>query len=322
VRTLYLLPVMLGLGGSGLALANCSTIAPASPETDAGRGEDGARVNATSDAMMTPDAGAKPRCDPNGPFEAPVLEPSLSLTGFASVNPSLTPDELTVYFARTPIAADGGIGTYDLFVATRPQAGAPFGAAKPIAELNTPAQEYHPNLSGEALFFVRATTRNTIHFVVKGSAGFGNDTSFEFPDAGVTSDITPWVRADRSLMYFASNRSGQGWDIYRVALPYTGGAPLLVPELNGSGTEGAPTLTADEKTVYFASSRTGGLGGVDVWSATRANGADPFSSPKLETVLSSAKTDDYAQWISPDTCVMYLAIATSGHFRIFVARKK
>jgi Tol biopolymer transport system component len=56
-------------------------------------------------------------------------------------NPTVTPDELTIYFCSNRPAA-GAKGQFDIYVATRATKNEPFTGIKPVEELNTTASEY------------------------------------------------------------------------------------------------------------------------------------------------------------------------------------
>jgi Tol biopolymer transport system component len=60
------------------------------------------------------------------------------------------------------------------------------------------------------------------------------------------------------------------------------GEPVPMTGLNiVDGLEDSPFLTADEKTIYFSTARDGGVGGWDVWFATRDSLDDEFTDPSL-----------------------------------------
>jgi hypothetical protein len=65
-----------------------------------------------------------------------------------------------------------------------------------------------------------------------------------------------------------------------------------------------PTLTEDELTVFWNSNRPGGLGGVDLWMATRSTVAEPFSNPVNITELNSVG-NDYTPCALPDGLTIY-----------------
>jgi hypothetical protein len=51
------------------------------------------------------------------------------------------------------------------------------------------------------------------------------------------------------------------------------------PELNTPFVDGCPTLARDGRTLYMASSRPGGEGGLDIWVASRESEEAPWSEP-------------------------------------------
>jgi WD40 repeat protein len=86
------------------------------------------------------------------PFAEPLELVELEVAGQNSVDGFLSDDGLTLYFNRSPGA---GESTGDLFVATRPSRGEPFGVAAPLTSVNTSDDERDPWLSpdGKHLFF-------------------------------------------------------------------------------------------------------------------------------------------------------------------------
>jgi hypothetical protein len=85
------------------------------------------------------------------PSELPGINTSVREEGFA-----LSPDGLTLYFASNRVV----VLDMDLWVATRPDTSAAFGAPAALDVLNSPQQELDPTLSadGSELFF--ASDRN------------------------------------------------------------------------------------------------------------------------------------------------------------------
>lgn len=81
----------------------------------------------------------------------------LEIDGQNTIDGFLTEDGLTLYFNRTPGA---GESKGDLFVATRPELTAPFGAAVPISDLNTSDDERDPWLSPDGMHFFFSSDRD------------------------------------------------------------------------------------------------------------------------------------------------------------------
>ena len=50
-------------------------------------------------------------------------------------------------------------------------------------------------------------------------------------------------------------------------------------ELNTAALEGCPAISKDGTNLYFASNRTGGLGGIDIYVSTRSDADDPWGAP-------------------------------------------
>jgi Tol biopolymer transport system component len=66
------------------------------------------------------------------------------------------------------------------------------------------------------------------------------------------------------------------------------GAPILV--IGGNAGDGFPSLTVDELTIMFESSRSGG-GDEDLWMATRTSNTEPFGPPVIVPDLNSNEED-------------------------------
>lgn len=67
-----------------------------------------------------------------------------------------------------------------------------------------------------------------------------------------------------------------GWSLaVRLEEP---GAPADV-SLNTSALDGCPALSRDGRTLYFASNRPGGVGGIDIWVSTRPSEDQPWGAP-------------------------------------------
>jgi len=102
---------------------------------------------------------------------------------------------------------------------------------------------------------------------------------------GTESDHMPWLPLDELTIYFTSSRYGTGiplgyniWVATRASRSNAFGAPRLVSELNSASSDEGASLTKDELTVFFASDRASS-GNFDIWTATRASKAVPFTTP-------------------------------------------
>lgn len=96
-------------------------------------------------------------------------------------------------------------------------------------------------------------------------------------------------------LYWAK-RIGDRW-----SRPRNFGAPV-----NTSAWESQPTMAADGMTIYFASSRPGGFGGMDIWKTTMTAEGE-FSVPENLGSVINTPGDDAAPFIHSDGRTLYFA---------------
>jgi Tol biopolymer transport system component len=69
---------------------------------------------------------------------------------------------------------------------------------------------------------------------------------------------------------------------------------------NTPSLDGCPFISRDGKTFYMASDRGGGLGGIDIWVATRASSADPWGPPVNVGEPVNSSSNDFCPTIDRD----------------------
>jgi hypothetical protein len=96
-------------------------------------------------------------------------------------------------------------------------------------------------------------------------------------------DTSPRLSPDGLSLYFSSTRPGgygryDLWVTSRSSLSAPFGTPVnLGPDVNSSKDDGIPDISADNRTLVFASAyRSGGLGSYDVWMTTRTDSQAPW----------------------------------------------
>jgi Tol biopolymer transport system component len=88
----------------------------------------------------------------------------------------------------------------------------------------------------------------------------------------------------------------------------------LGPTINGSSYDSGPSISNDGLTLYFASSRSGGTGGNDLWMTTRSTVFEPWSPPiNLGTTVNSS-AHDVEPDISADGLVLFFMSTRSGGY--------
>lgn len=145
-------------------------------------------------------------------------------------------------------------------------------------------------------------------FLTNSSASAQRYTAWSAPqNLGATinttaSDQLPFIAPDNLNLFFGSDRAGGSGltDIYvstRASATAPWGTPVnLGTNVNSSGVESAPTITADGLNLFFYSDRAGGCGSDDIYVSHRLNnqsGWEPainlgcqFNSPQSDMITS------------------------------------
>jgi hypothetical protein len=179
-----------------------------------------------------------------------------------------------LYFA----AKDEEGKNFDLFVAVKQDVGRVWTEPTPVHNVNTAEDECFPWIAdgGKSLYFSRKTKEGWKLMVATrtnstGPQGWQEPEAVDLPvgfhHATVTSDGKTMIlqgplEKDRWGL-FLSTKSGKGW-----------GKPEAIAGLNhpeGKTGDRSPNLSRDGYTLYFASDRPGGKGGLDIYSAKMAN---------------------------------------------------
>jgi hypothetical protein len=230
---------------------------------------------------------------------APVNSPA------GEMNAAFSPDELAIYFTSN---RPGTLGPTDVWVSERACLDCPWQAPVNLAVVNTPFSEGGPRLSidGHLLFFQsdKPGGQGSFDIYVSRRSNKSDNFSWSEPTALGTGVNTPQV--EQAVDYLQSGEDGQGnlyfnrgtvlaaGDIYYAAMTRDGetrGDAVFVAELSDPAAfDQHVTLRKDGREVFIASTRTGGLGGFDIWTSTRQSVNDPWSpiqnaGPPLNTTF-------------------------------------
>jgi hypothetical protein len=208
----------------------------------------------------------------------------------------LSRDGLKLYLASN---RPGGIGTgnLDIWVANRDTPDGPFDAPVNIGmPINSEANDFCPSPLRDGHGFLFVSNRNgpdtcggTDIFMTrydpvdgwKEPTNLGCEVNSPADEAG---PVLSFAEPDRPMLYFSSARPDElgGNDIYmsRMTSDWTFGPAELVPGINSDYEDMQPSIRQDGRELVFASNRPDdiGLNNFDIWSASRASIADPWSN--------------------------------------------
>jgi hypothetical protein len=270
------------------------------------------------------DTGKQPDTPPDAPcvwsaFSTPTALPPAVQSAADDWCPTPTADGLQL-FMHTYRAGSFA----ELFVASRSSTTAAFGAATNVAELTTgTSQQFNPTLTGDGLHIIYADDKPgmgsfDLYEAVRATSAsqFGTPVALAVLNTAAT-DWNPFVSSDGLRVMYTSNGATGNDQIYEATRNAVGDAfssPKLHGELTVAGTnQWTPTLTADWLDIYFASTRTGGPGGYDIYTAHRSSVDQPFGAATLVPQLSSS-LDDVCPRLTTDSTTMYMSYSakTSG----------
>lgn len=170
---------------------------------------------------------------------------------------------------------------------------------KNMGNLNSPGSEFAPVIRGEELVFT--ASRKDMVYKNNGLPMLGlykvklNQAPDETGNAaqpfsnnvfqGDVNEGTPAFTKDGKAMIFARGNNGKrkgGLDvdlfISRLGSDGTWGAPQRLPISDSTAWDGSPAFSADGRTLYFASNRANGAGGIDLYR-TNMDASGRFSRP-------------------------------------------
>ena len=203
--------------------------------------------------------------------------------------PAQSPDGLSLFMASN---RPGGHGDLDIWMATRPNKGDPWGPPQNLpAPINSASADFCPTpIEGGGLIFV---SRRTIEGVTCGAGdlyvsrrnptqGWTDPQHLDCDPLGPNSTLE---EQGPSLMqgqlYFSRNSTPANGELFVSRQHGTGfGMASLIGELSDpTAHDIQPNVRKDGREVVFSSNRAGGVGGQDIWAATRASVNDPWSEP-------------------------------------------
>ena len=218
-----------------------------------------------------------------------------------------SPDGLSLYIVsdRSP----GGLGMFDIWVATRASTDEPWGAPENLGPpVNSSARDWSPTpVPGNGLFFVSSRDGgcgiDDIYFTRFKNGAWEEPQNVGCQINSAAFDFGPSYFEDesgRGILYFSSNRTGNQ-DIY-FSVDF--GPAQVAAELNTSFNDVRPNVRKDGREIVFDSNRPG-LGLLDIWTASRETTADQWSTPTNLGPLINSTGNDARPTLSRDGLTMF-----------------
>jgi len=198
--------------------------------------------------------------------------------------------------------------------------------------VNTTDWEYWPGMTidGSVFIFTRMLNEQEDFYICKRNDS-GWDKAVPLPGSINTPDnegTTSVVADGRFIFYTVCNQDGYGsCDIYYSAFNPRNNAwsrrMNLGNVINGTHWDAQPSISADGRTLIFASSRPGGYGGKDLWLSRFSNGL--WSEPVNLGATINSVFDEEAPYLHYDGKTLYFS--SNGHpgygsSDLFLSRKE
>lgn len=248
--------------------------------------------------------------------------------------PYQAPDGLSFLMASN---RPGGFGGQDIWVARRASADDPWGTPENLGQpVNSSADDFCPTpVRGHGLFFVSAraggcggadiyfTRLNQGLWDAPLNLGCGINSAFGEASPSYFED-----ESGRSILYFSSARpdgfepGGVDSDIY-FSLDF--GLAQLAPGLNTASDDSRPNVRKDGLEIVFDSNRPGGIGGIDIYTATREGTDGDWLTPEnLGALINTAANETRASlsWDGLQLVFGSTRAGVEGQADIFVARRE
>jgi hypothetical protein len=232
-------------------------------------------------------------------------------------------DGLQLYIAST---REGGFGGIDIWVAERASEHAPWGAPVNLGpQINTEHNEFCPSPGRGGRFMFVSNRPGGCGGGDIYATGFHHRDRWQPPEnLGCTinsaAEEAGPVRI-RHELYFSSTRTGSSDIFVSPAFGPWIGPPAPVAELNSPFDDARPFVHRDGLEIAFDSSRPGGLGLFDVWTATRKHRWTPWSQPvNLGPAVNSAAAETRPS-LSAEGTILYFGSTRGASQDVFTSTR-
>jgi Tol biopolymer transport system component len=155
---------------------------------------------------------------------------------------------------------------------------------------------YHRRVRGRLAPWIIACASCNVQ--LDGPGAWGTPVAVPGASSGTLEEDDVTLSGDGNEMFFAIEQPAGDKDLYtmtRAGASAAWSAPVALP-FNTTETEETPRLSADGRTLYFGSTRPGGVGSGDIWMVMRSGVGASWGSPQL---VPGVNTTGYEKWFMP-----------------------
>jgi Tol biopolymer transport system component len=277
---------------------------------DAPQNGDGGGMDGDVDAMP-----------PVGEWGVPTMITELDEALYTDDDPTLTADELEIYWASNRI---GGQGGEDIWRARRASKSDPWTDIEVVIELSSPDLDSNVEISADGLTITMTSRRDTGATDLWWSTRIDRSAAWPAPVAiaelnSPYADFGAYLSPDLLSVVLCSSRNGTDEELYgstRASAADQFPTPGLIPGLSSAGND-CDAMSPDGTTMYFTRS-PGPAGGIDIHTATWT-GATFDGIAHVVPLNTTFRDSD--PWVSPDQRTMYFSSNRSGDDALYISRR-
>ncbi len=218
-----------------------------------------------------------------------------------------------LYFASNRA---GGMGGIDIWYSRRGENSA-WGDPVNFDEVNSSADDICPSAhrNGKTFLFISSRAggcggADIYATRLHATRGWAPPQNLGCTVNSPADEASPYLLEEE--LYFSSTRAGNS-DIYVSVFDGDSFAtPTLAPGLNTAQNDSRPNLRRDGLEIFFDSNRPDGIGGLDLWSSTRATTSDPWSAPQNLGANVNSSANELRPTLSWDGTTLYFGSTRAG----------
>jgi len=253
--------------------------------------------------------------------------------------PFISPDGKVFFIASN---RPGGLGGLDIWVSTRASVAEPWSDPVNVgAPINSTANDFCPTIGrdGKTFFFASSRagfcgdTPNADLYTTRLDAGLnaGPVTHLGCEVNSAWDEHSPFpaeIPGEGPVLFYSSarpidnNDAAGDHDLYASQMHggvYVAGTAL--PGINTAAFEGQPNVGRDGQELFFYSTRAGGEGGQDIYSAVKDSTTGVFGAPQNLGSVVNGPANESRPSLSWDGTTLYFGSTRSGVQDIYVTTR-